>query len=83
MRDRLDGRAGFAFGCALASLLVFLDPAAGVFFGLLGTTFAGASIVATDGAPTARTRRVALLAGVISVAALTVGTLGVISIRQN
>jgi hypothetical protein len=83
MQDQLDGRAGFGLGSALASLLVFINPGAGIFFGLVGAVFAVASIISTDNPPTPRTRRIALIAAVISVAAFTIGLNGAVAGPQG
>ncbi len=70
----LDGRARFALGCGVLSLLVFASFAVGVVFAAAALIFAGASVIAVDeGEPAApRTRRVALIAGLLTLPALAV-----------
>jgi len=63
--DHLDGRARFALGCAALSLLALVDFGLGFFFALLGAIFAGASVIAVDEPAGPRTRRFALVAGLI------------------
>ena len=53
-------------GCAVLSLLVVASPGAGVFFGLMGSILASASVIAVDEPAGPRTRRVAFVAGLIS-----------------
>jgi phosphatidylserine synthase len=73
MDDYLDGRARFAAGCAVLALVVLLVSTPwGIFFGVLGAIFAGASLLSVDEPPTPRTRRVALVSVAISVAAVAI-----------
>jgi hypothetical protein len=83
MGDRPDGRAIVALAFGLASLLVLVTPGAGVFFGLLGTILAGASVISTDGPPTRSTRRVAVAAVLLASGAVVVGVAIALSIPQG
>jgi hypothetical protein len=68
----LDGRACFAMGCSVASLLVLVSPASGIFFSAMGLIFAGASVVSVDEPASPRTRRLVFEA--VALAALTLAT---------
>ena len=68
----LDGRACFAMGCSVASLLVLASPALGIIFSAMGLIFAGAGIVSVDEPASPRTRRLVLEA--TALAALTLAT---------
>jgi hypothetical protein len=68
--DHFDGRARFAVGCGVVSLLVFADVAIGIFFGATALIFAGASVIAVDDPASPRTRREALLAALLTLPAL-------------
>lgn len=75
MEDRhLDGRAGVAAACGIASLLVVSSsPLGGIFFGVWAWILGGASVIAVDEPASPRTRRVALAAVILalpSIAAL-------------
>jgi hypothetical protein len=74
-----DGRARFAVGCGVASLLVFASFAIGILFGATALIFAGASVIAVDDPASPRTRRAALLAGLLTLPALAVLVLRLLS----
>jgi hypothetical protein len=74
VEDRhLDGRARFALACGIASLLVvFASSELGIFFGAFALIFAGASVIAVEDPPGPRTRRVALVAGFLTLPSLVI-----------
>jgi hypothetical protein len=71
----LDGRACFALGCSVASLVVFASPALGIIFSAMGLIFAGASLISVDEPASPRTRRLAFEAAALGVLALATGLL--------
>lgn len=70
-------------GCAVLSLLVVASPGAGVFFGLMGSILASASVIAVDEPAGPRTRRVALIAGLISGLVLADGVIVLLTTPQS
>jgi hypothetical protein len=70
--DHFDGRARFAVGCGVLSLLVFADVAIGILFGATALIFAGASVIAVDDPASSRTRRAALIAALLALPSLVV-----------
>jgi 4-amino-4-deoxy-L-arabinose transferase-like glycosyltransferase len=68
--DHFDGRARFAVGCGVLSLLVFVSFAIGILFAAPALTFAGASVIAVDDPASPRTRRAALIAALLTLPAL-------------
>ena len=76
----LDGRAVVGAGCAAASFLALLfSVPVSILFGAFGLILAGASVIAVDeGEPASpRTRRLALIAGIVS-AVLVAGALALL-----
>jgi hypothetical protein len=60
-------------GCSVASLLVLLSPASGIFFSAMGLIFAGASVISVDEPASPRTRRLALPAAALAAFTLVTG----------
>jgi hypothetical protein len=72
VEDRhIDARARIATGCAVLSLLVVASPLVGIYFGAMGSIFASSCLIDDPAGP--RTRRVALVAGLISLLVLIAG----------
>jgi hypothetical protein len=71
----LDGRAQFAMGWSVASLVVFASPALGIIFGAMSLIFAGASIVSVDEPASPRTRHLVLEAAALAALTLATGLL--------
>jgi hypothetical protein len=74
---RIEARARIATGCAVLSLLVVASPLVGIYFGAMGSIFAGSCLL--DGPAGPRSRRVALAAGLISLFALVAGLMVLLS----
>jgi NADH:ubiquinone oxidoreductase subunit 6 (subunit J) len=68
---RIDGRACIAAGCAVLSPLVVATTLVGIYFGAVGSIFATSCLVDYPAGP--RARRVALVAGLISLFVLVAG----------
>jgi hypothetical protein len=74
---RIDAKARIATACAVLSVLVFTSPVVGIYFGAMGSIYTLSCLI--DESAGCRTRRVALVAGSISLLAILVGVIALIT----